>query len=155
MMVVVVNEVLHGGWLEFLTRVKYDKEKQFDMAEEKKKNVIGNASRMVEEGKRREEAGKQRELQREQQRKQQLEEVNEEEEEIVEEDSEQQLHAEQEQEDQEQEEAKEDNEELIESTVWDTSTNNTAGIEGRSLEEMRGDGFVPLHTAVKAQVRYF
>ena len=36
-MVVVVNEVLHGGWLEFLTRVKYDKEKQFDMAEEKKK----------------------------------------------------------------------------------------------------------------------
>jgi hypothetical protein len=37
MMVVVVNEVLHGGWLEFLTRVKYDKEKQFDMAEEKKK----------------------------------------------------------------------------------------------------------------------
>jgi hypothetical protein len=31
MMVVVVNEVLHGGWLEFLTRVKYDKEKQFDI----------------------------------------------------------------------------------------------------------------------------
>jgi hypothetical protein len=28
MVVVVVNEVLHGGWLEFLTRAKYDKEKQ-------------------------------------------------------------------------------------------------------------------------------
>ena len=60
-------------WFLCKRRGGYDKEKQFDMAEEKKKNVKGNASRMVEEGKRREEAGKQRELQREQQRKQQLE----------------------------------------------------------------------------------
>jgi hypothetical protein len=43
MMVVVVNEVVHGGWLEFLMRVEFDKEGEFDVEEEAKKNVKGGA----------------------------------------------------------------------------------------------------------------
>ena len=34
MMVVVVNVVVRGGWLEFLTRVEFDKEGEFDVEEE-------------------------------------------------------------------------------------------------------------------------
>eukprot|EP00935_MAST-01C_sp_MAST-1C-sp1_P000321 g321.t1 len=43
MMVVVVNEVLKGGWLEFLTCVDFDKEQEFDSKKERAKNVIGAA----------------------------------------------------------------------------------------------------------------
>jgi hypothetical protein len=43
MMVVVVNEVVPGGWLEFLMRVEFDKEGEFDVEEEEKKNVKGGA----------------------------------------------------------------------------------------------------------------
>ena len=48
MMVVVVNVVVHGGWLEFLTRVEFDKEGEFDAEEETKKNVMGEARGMLE-----------------------------------------------------------------------------------------------------------
>jgi superfamily I DNA/RNA helicase len=75
MMVVVVNEVLHGGWLEFLTRVKYDKEKQFDMAKELENNVKGKASRIVMEAtrlKEAEESTRQLEQQEQQQEREQV-----------------------------------------------------------------------------------
>jgi hypothetical protein len=49
MMVVVVNEVLRGGWLEFLTCVKYDDEACFDAARELKKNVRGSASKLLKQ----------------------------------------------------------------------------------------------------------
>jgi serine/threonine protein kinase/tetratricopeptide (TPR) repeat protein len=43
MMVVVVNEVRHGGWLEFLTHVEFDEESQFENELETKWDVKGKA----------------------------------------------------------------------------------------------------------------
>jgi tetratricopeptide (TPR) repeat protein len=47
MMVVVVNVVVKGGWLEFLMRVEFDKEGEFDVEGETKKNVKGGARGVV------------------------------------------------------------------------------------------------------------
>jgi hypothetical protein len=48
MMVAVVNEVLPGGWLEFLPCVDFDSSKQFDVNEESKQNVRGAALAILE-----------------------------------------------------------------------------------------------------------
>jgi hypothetical protein len=48
MLVVVVNEVLPNGWLEFLHCVDFDSSKRFDAVEEAKRNVRGAALAILE-----------------------------------------------------------------------------------------------------------
>jgi streptogramin lyase len=197
MMVVVVNEVLRGGWLEFLTCVKYNEEASFNTAHELKQNVKGSASKLLKQQQQHEQWQKQQ---------QEEEEGGGEEDEEEDEDDEDEEDDEEDKEDDE-DEGKEDEKdkdeveddeddkddaddeddegnqkeqgqkepkqkltkaeegdqqqgklvkdwleeveqadfgERVESTVWDTSTNETAGIGGRSFEEIKRDGFMPL-----------
>ena len=47
MMVVVVNELLVGGWLEWLTRVKHEKTDKFDQKAEQTKITSSNATQAI------------------------------------------------------------------------------------------------------------
>jgi hypothetical protein len=176
MMVVVVNEVLRGGWLEFLTCVKYNEENDFDMAQELRRNVKGKARRTVEEEAiRREHAeamARQQKQELEQEREQQqggnveekqatevqepqdeegVEEGKQREEEWDQEEGEQEEgqleegQLEEQEQEKKEEEHKQEEVKWVGSTVWDTSTDQTAGTKGRSLDEIRDNGFMPFN----------
>jgi hypothetical protein len=147
MMVVVVNEVVHGGWLEFLNRVEFDKEGDFDVEEEAKKNVKGGArgvlaqdaaeakitlqgEQHVDEGGQR--AGQQKEgvgpvgsVSRACGRQERVEKA--------------------EGHNQAQDERKED---CVTSVVWDTSMNTITSIESTPIASLK---FMPLHEAQQVQ----
>lgn len=64
MMVVVVNEVLEGGWLEFLTRVEFDKDGEFDSEKEMEKSVRGAAQQILEKERQEAEERAEREMEK-------------------------------------------------------------------------------------------
>jgi hypothetical protein len=74
MIVIVVNEVKRGGWLEFLTRVEFDDEKDFDMEEEAKRSVKGGARNILAKALEEKELQAQQEQPEQQEQQQQQEE---------------------------------------------------------------------------------
>jgi serine/threonine protein kinase len=155
MMVVVVNVVLHGGWLEFLTRVEFDEEGEFDAEKEAKKNTKGEARGLLEK----EEERARRRTWREHELA-----FNYDSDTLSEGDCDTHSEGEEQKEDEQAQQQSEIEGTKIEapevdgqgrdaggssnvslqSAVWDTSAMKDAGIEARSVDDMRRDGFMPL-----------
>jgi hypothetical protein len=131
MMVLVVNEVVRGGWLEFLARVEFDDKKEFDIKQEMKRNVRGNARAVLEQ----ERKNEMREKAEEVSQRHQLG------------DTEQGKDLERKKghhDDAMGIKQKQDYDACLRSGVWDTSPSDSIRGIGRSIEEISTDGFMPL-----------
>jgi hypothetical protein len=131
MMVLVVNEVVRGGWLEFLARVEFDDKKEFDIKQEIKRNVRGNARAVLE--KEREKQKEMREKAEEVSQRHHLEDT-EQGNEYDKQDYDDAMGIKQ----------KQDYDTCLRSGVWDTSPSDSIRGIGRSIEEIGCDGFMPL-----------